>query len=405
MGQDRELNILVPFDSRFPWQTGGRETGMYNISRRLRGQARFTFITFRRSARHPAFQGFADLEEWADVETVRPVGRWAFMLGWRRTLWNTRRLGRRLWKVGQRGGPFDLVLCLNGGVMADHGWRVSQHLGVPLAINYRSNWTAEMCLQGIPERTRERWVALEHGNLRRADLLLANGHDTAATLQTIVAGAARVVALCNGVDTDLFRPRANGEERRWPADKVVFISNSSLRGLKGLDIPIRCLSRMSADVRRRIHLVFVGKGFWAPYRQLAEAVGVADQVEYAGELTHDRMADLLRQADVGMFPGTQGVGMQHAALECLASGLPLLAHRFADYPFLVDEGRTGYLVPIGDEAAFQAAMERVVTQCDRLAEMGRQAREKSLPYDWQRIAERFLESCREAISRRRGIVP
>ena len=243
----------------------------------------------------------------------------------------------------------------------------------------------------------KRLEQLELSNLCRADLLLANGHDTATTLVEATGDASRVVAMCNGVNTDLFRPREPGAPRRWPPDKVVFISNSTLRGLKGLEVPMQCVSRMPPELRRQVQLVYAGRGRWAPYQAAARELGIAEQVEYVGELTHEEMALVLRDADVGMFPGRLGVGTQHAALECLASGLPLVAYDFADYPSLVEEDRTGKLVAMGDEAGFQEAMVYIIRGRNRLAEMSRCARQKSLEYSWPRISDRFFDALRRTV--------
>ncbi len=397
-----KLKILVAFNSRFPWQTGGRETGMYNISRELRDRMHFSFLTYHADRARWQFDGFQDLVHWADVLPVRIPRSLPYPVGPIVGLAVQRYFGSRLVQAAGERGPFDLVMALNGGPTAGHALRVSRRFRIPCAINYRSNWTAEVTERWPMTLMRKRWSRMERRNLQSADVLLANGHDTAAALRQLLADRApRIVALCNGVDTNLFYPRADANgRRRWPSHKVVFFSNSTLRPLKGLDVAMHCAAAMGREVREHVHLAFAGRGDWEPYRRKASELGIADHVEYLGELSHENLADALRQADVGVFPGSQGVGTQHASLECLASGLPLVAFAYADYPSLIDEGRTGYLLPMGDEAAFRRAMERMVIERNRLPEMRRLAREKSLEYTWPRIADRFYEACLEASQRK-----
>lgn len=403
MAPSDKLRILVSFNSRFPWQTGGRETGMYNISRELRERMHFTFLTYYLGPSRRRFDGFQDLQEWADVVPVRiprslpyPVGAFVGLA----VLWH---FGRNLFRTAKRRGPFDLVMALNGGPTAAHAQRVSRCFNMPSVINYRSDWPAEVTERWPMTLFRNRWTRMETRNLTKANLLLANGRDTADMLrQRLGDSGSKIVALCNGVNTDLFHPRSQHEPRRWPEDKVVFFSNSTLRSLKGLDVAMRCVARMNSEVRRQVHLVLAGRGIWEPYRQMASELGITEHVEYLGELPHDELARPLREADVGIFPASLGVGTQHASLECLASGLPLVAYTFADYPSLIDEGRTGYLLPMGDEAGFQAAMERIVEQRNRLPEMRRHAREKSLEYAWPRIADRFYEACNDSAAKNHG---
>ena len=400
---DKPLELLVLMDSAFPWISGGRETGMYNLSKQLRGRIHFTFVTHYMPSRLRANRGFADLHEWARIVPVWIFSRRTWPIPRSRSTVNIFWFARRARSVGRRLGPFDAILTLNGGVVADSAQELSRLWNAPVIINYRSHWTEEVTNQPLLHPFFKRLERLEVGNLRRADILLANGHDTAAHLAEITGDASRVVALCNGVNTELFHPREPGASRPWPPEKVVFISNSTLRDLKGLDVPMQCVGEMSADQRQHVHLVYAGRGDWRPYEALARELSITEQVEYLGELPHEELAPALREADVGLFPGVHGAGMSHAALECLASGLPLVAHDYADFPSLVDKGRTGHLVALGDKARFKEAMVYIIGNRSRLPAMSRCAREKALEYSWPRIADRFHDAlCRAVQTRDRG---
>jgi glycosyltransferase involved in cell wall biosynthesis len=369
---------------------------MYNISRELQGRVRFSFVTYRLSPRDRSFLGFSDARTWADFYPVRVLTRRTWPFPWLRFEINLLRFTHRFGRLARRIGSFDAIMCLNSGMIMNPAISLARRWRVPLIINYRSDWAAEIRPVFPIGLLYRRLSRMARRNLLRADLVLANGNDTAQLVRDAGVPSSRVIALYNGVDTTLFHLRSSGEQRPWPKDQVVFISNSTLRWLKGLEVPMRCLARMPPELRSHARLVYAGRGQWARYAEMAGQLGISERVEYAGELPHTRLADLLRLCDVGLFPGVLGIGMQHASLECLASGLPLIAYLFADYPSLIERERTGILVDISDEKGFQRAMEWVIINRDRLPRMSAWSREKAMHYAWPVIARIFLGALRKA---------
>jgi glycosyltransferase involved in cell wall biosynthesis len=80
-----------------------------------------------------------------------------------------------------------------------------------------------------------------------------------------------------------------------------------------------------------------------------------------------------------------------ALVEAMACGCPVIASAVASLPEIVDDGRTGFLVPPGDPAAIGSAIERL--RCD--AELWRAAsvagRERvEAHFSWSAVASRCL---------------
>jgi glycosyltransferase involved in cell wall biosynthesis len=68
---------------------------------------------------------------------------------------------------------------------------------------------------------------------------------------------------------------------------------------------------------------------------------------------HD-VPELMRAFDVFALPSL-GEGISNTVLEAMASGLPVVATQVGGNPELVEEGKTGTLVPPGDARALAAA--------------------------------------------------
>lgn len=79
-----------------------------------------------------------------------------------------------------------------------------------------------------------------------------------------------------------------------------------------------------------------------------------------------------------------------AVAEAMASGLPAIcSNRVGAVPDLIRPEGNGLVIPTSDPAALAAAMRWMHDHHDRLAEMGRRAREAATPYSAQHWADRF----------------
>lgn len=71
----------------------------------------------------------------------------------------------------------------------------------------------------------------------------------------------------------------------------------------------------------------------------------------------------------------EGFGLVVA--EAMAAGVPVVAAETGAMPYLVEHGRTGFLVPFGDSQAMAEAIACLLTDSNRAKEMGEKGREKT----------------------------
>ena len=85
----------------------------------------------------------------------------------------------------------------------------------------------------------------------------------------------------------------------------------------------------------------------------------AERVRFAGACRTTALPALYAGADLYLWPAiNEAYGM--AFLEAQAAGLPVVAGRTGGVPAVVADGVTGLLTPIGDAAAFAAAVARLL---------------------------------------------
>ncbi|MGB7250334.1 MAG: glycosyltransferase family 4 protein [Phormidesmis sp.] len=130
--------------------------------------------------------------------------------------------------------------------------------------------------------------------------------------------------------------------RLWPGDIY-----------KGVDVTIRALPKIS-EAFANVKYVVIGRGDDQPrLAQLAEDLGVANQVIFAGFVPDDALIDHYRLADVYVMPSKEGFGIVY--LEAMACGIPVIAGDDDGSADPLQDGRVGWQVPYRDPDAVAAA--------------------------------------------------
>jgi glycosyltransferase involved in cell wall biosynthesis len=145
----------------------------------------------------------------------------------------------------------------------------------------------------------------------------------------------------NGLDFVPYTPRPSRPSLR----KVAVVAN--LRKLKGHEV----LVDASVAILRRFpdaRFEFIGEG---PERdalaERAAARGVAGAFTFAGG--SDDVPARLAAADIFVLP-SRSESFPNAVLEAMAAGLPIVASGVGGILELIEDGRTGWLVPPGEDA-------------------------------------------------------
>jgi glycosyltransferase involved in cell wall biosynthesis len=108
----------------------------------------------------------------------------------------------------------------------------------------------------------------------------------------------------------------------------------------------------------------------------ARQSGVADRYSLPGPVRNDELPDHLAGASVFLFPSTHGEGLPKSVLEAMAAGLPVVAYRTKVLEEVVDDGVTGFLVPIRSPRAMAERVDQLLADPALRARMGAAARLK-----------------------------
>jgi glycosyltransferase involved in cell wall biosynthesis len=190
---------------------------------------------------------------------------------------------------------------------------------------------------------------------------------------------AKVHVVYHGVDTEVFVPRSGPRE----PGPVRFVSVGRLVAKKGYDDILEAL----AQVRKRgldFEYDILGEGrLRGDLEARIAGLGLEDVVHLRGSVTHDVVRAALQASDVfvcGSRPTEDGDrdGIPNSLAEAMSCGLPAVATAVSGIPELVEDGKSGRVVPPGEPEALAAALESMARDPEDASALGRRARERVL---------------------------
>lgn len=112
------------------------------------------------------------------------------------------------------------------------------------------------------------------------------------------------------------------------------------------------------------HLALAGDGaLRAELQDAVSTMGLDDRVHFLGQLDHDDLLHLTAAADAVVLSSTHE-GLPVTVVEAMAAGTPVVATAVGGIPEVVEDGRSGLLVPPGDPPALAGAIERILRDGD-----------------------------------------
>lgn len=162
--------------------------------------------------------------------------------------------------------------------------------------------------------------------------------------------ADRIRVIYNAVDRHPQPPAA----RAQGGGPFQLVTVCRLTPWKGVDGLLRALQQLP-DCR----LTVLGEGPEGPaLKALAEELGLADRVDWAGAVRPEAVRAALRACNVFILNSTYE-GLPHVVLEAFDAGAPVVATRVGGTPEVVRDGETGLLVDVGRPDQIAAAVRRL----------------------------------------------
>ena len=132
-------------------------------------------------------------------------------------------------------------------------------------------------------------------------------------------------------------------------------------------------------------------------RSLIKELKLSEHVLFLGPVPNRDIVHLMRACKVFVYSSIGGEGIPRAILEAMACGKPVVATRVAGIPEAVRDGKTGYVVEVGDHEAFADRVLKLLRDPLLRERLGRNARALiEEQFNYEKIISRLAETIREA---------
>lgn len=206
------------------------------------------------------------------------------------------------------------------------------------------------------------------------------------------------VILPNGVED----PGPPQRQKAKPSGVVEIIFLGAITEAKGIDYLLDACFLLNRR-GNKFKLTLVGEFDPWQYRKKVKRLIISKQlgdlVSLPGVLTGSQKAAAFSQADILCNPTFfHSEALPGVILEAMSYGLPVVATRWRGIPSLIDDGRTGFMVPIKDANALAEKLEILIKNPDLRWRMGMEGRERflqhfTLPIYYQNLRKIFESLC------------
>lgn len=252
-------------------------------------------------------------------------------------------------------------------------WAVRGTGTVPIGSSRSSFWSDRQKYGNLLGRLSGRWPSAQIYNSFNAE---REAKESGAIFQP-----RRIYVVTNGVDLDRYSPLPNPEQG-------YILAVGSMFAVKRWDRLIRAVASLASKGLPQ-EVLHAGSG---PLHGELEAMARNLHVDHLFRFLGDRHDLPTLLGGAAFLAHTSEVeGCPNVILEAMACGRAVVATDAGDIPYLVEDGKTGFVVPRKDEAALADRIATLVKNrelCRRLGDAGRKKAEQAFGFDRLR-AETF----------------
>jgi len=236
----------------------------------------------------------------------------------------------------------------------------------------------------VSERCVDSWKSpwqlwLDRRQIARTTRLIGNSESVAEFYRNLGVPAEKLVVIPNGIDLPEMTNRQSSAARdaalaefQIPAgSRVVGFAGRLARQKRVADIV--WAMQLLKQLTDRVYLMLIGDG---PERQslmdLANHMSCDHLVRFVGH--RNDAARLIGLFNV-LWLASDFEGMSNSIMEAMAAGVPVVASDIPPNRELVEDGRTGFLVKVGDSVGIAQFTDRILADAalaQRLGEAGRE---------------------------------
>ncbi len=313
-----------------------------------------------------------------------------------------------LWKIYQffRHEQVDIVHT-HTPKAALYGLLASKLAGVKVSINTAHGLT-------FTENTKLLlklfWLAYEHIVAKLADITLTQNPEDIETAKRLKIGSPeKTRCLGNGIDLEKFAPSRFDEDFvKKKKLEIKIPHNAFVIGIIGRLVREKGFLELFEAMRdlmprhKNLWLVVIGpeqaERAGGVSGHSFKEFGIADRTSWLGR--RDDTPEILACFNIYVFPSWRE-GFPRSAIEAAAMGLPIVATDIRGCRQVVDDGKSGILVPLHDIDKLTSAIKRLIDNNKLRQEMGQAGFAKARrEFDEQRVCNIVVNTYRELLAKK-----
>jgi len=194
-------------------------------------------------------------------------------------------------------------------------------------------------------------------------------------------GFQKAITVYNGIDTDIFNPKNVSEDLRnelgFKKEDIVIGSIGVIEKDKGHRYLVEAIAGLKAEGIANVVCVICGTGPQEPdLKEFICAKGLDREVLFLG--FRDDIPRVLKTLDIFALMSLTIESFSMAAVEAMAMEVPVIATNIGGIPEVIDDGKTGIIIPPGNADALCEAIKYLVKNPEARLKMGENGRARVL---------------------------
>jgi glycosyltransferase involved in cell wall biosynthesis len=279
----------------------------------------------------------------------------------------------------------------------------------PVIVTYHCDVTVSEKYYGVPvppwfvKAVEKPFNVMARMLLRRADVVY-NTTKTYAETSPVLKDIKNIRSIPIGIfhdQIDEMQKKIGLTEKDKNPKQILWLGR--MAGNKGCDYMVKAMPMILAKFPDT-KLVICGDGEEkASINSLIDSLGVRSSIEMYGVATFEQLVRFYYQSLVYVFPSINRLeAFGIVQLEAMANYTAVICTDIPGPNAVMDEGKTGLIVPKQDPQAIANAVNSLLADPQKAFAMGRAGRQMvETTYDWKNICARIVELYKEGLAKKK----
>ena len=241
---------------------------------------------------------------------------------------------------------------------------------------------------------------------RFADWVVPNSKSGGDYLVARGINPKNVRVIYNGINLERLNPEeakvaSIKKEMGVPEDGLVVGISASLTPTKDHATFLRAAQMVSLEYPQ-VRFAILGDGpLYPELAEMTEELGIKSKVSFLGNQTD--VGPYISSFDIACLSSSGPEGCSNAILEAMALGKPVVATDAGGNKELVEHGKNGFIVPVGDHASLAEAIKTCISQPEMTTKMGKRGKAKiQSRFSMERMVQDYEKLYAETLNAKRN---